>query len=548
MLYMKCILIINLIISNILNGYVNINKVIINNKKIKNNKEDDMEVVIIKKKIENKYWKTYKDTKIKTESPKSIKKKEEIINSIFEGILNREEDKKREERYELFKRSNEKSKKSENFIVQTNITTNFTDIGGYDNVKLELKQCLDILKNPNKYSKYNVRTPKGILFEGPPGNGKTLFAKAIAGECGNIGYIAVSGSEFQEKYVGVGASKVRELFNLARNNIPCIVFIDEIDAIGRKRSNDGEMSSSEKDNTLNELLIALDGFKSNDGVFLIGATNRIDLLDNALIRPKRIDKKIYIGLPDEKTREHIIEIHKKGKPIESIITKEDLLYQTEGLSCAQIENLLNEAMLNALLNERERITQNDIQIVLNKMLVGWQPNPHKYTEETMERIFIHEMGHAIVGFYSPNHSKLIKIIVNLHSPTSPAYTIFENPISNIYTNQSLIEHLSVLVAGRKAEEIFYNNCPTIGAINDLEEAKKLSEKMILIYGLGTNCIISHNSEKYKEIIDNQINILINNAVIRAEEILNNNIELIKKGIIILKEKGVLFEKDLYNLK
>jgi cell division protease FtsH len=428
--------------------------------------------------------------------------------------------------------------KSKNFQVIKKFSTLFKDVGGYENVKQELMQCVDILRNYQKYRKYNVRIPKGLILEGPPGTGKTLLSKALAGEA-NCSFIPVSGSDFQEKYVGVGSARIKELFDLAKKNIPCIIFIDEIDALGRKRSSDGESSSSERDSTLNSLLVELDGFKNNTGIFLIAATNRIDLLDTALTRPGRVDKKIFIGLPDSNTRKEILKIHINGKPYCDSIGIDELVEVTEGFSGAQIENLLNEAMLNALRLNNTQFCYKDFDFVLNKMMAGWQPNEHEFTADIIDHIAIHEMGHAVVGLLSKHHSKVSKVIINLSSPKSPGYTVFEGSTSNIYIREALFEHLMILLAGRIAEEVFYDISVTTGAINDFEEALKLAEKMIIYYGMGNNIIYPSFSEKYKELIDNEVVNLLNDAYKCANVIIENAKDFIHETSEILKQDKII---------
>jgi cell division protease FtsH len=428
--------------------------------------------------------------------------------------------------------------KSKNFEVIKKFNIMFKDVGGYENVKQELNQCVDILKNYQKYTKYNVRIPKGLILEGPPGTGKTLLAKALAGEA-KCSFIPVSGSDFQEKYVGVGSSRIKELFELAKKNIPCIIFIDEIDAVGRKRSADGESSSNERDNTLNALLVELDGFKNNTGIFLVAATNRVDLLDSALTRPGRIDKKIYIGLPDKNTRREIIKIHINGKPYCDSIGLDEMVEVTEGLSGAQIENLLNEAMLNALRINNTEFCYKDFDFVMNKMIAGWQPNDHEFTNDIIDHIAIHEMGHTIVGLLSKHHSKVTKVVINLSSPKSPGYTVFEGSTSNIYIREALFEHLMILLAGRIAEEVFYDVSVTTGAINDFEEALKLAEKMIIYYGMGSNIIYPSLSEKYKEAIDTEVINLLNEAYKCANVMIQSSKDFITETSEILKRDKII---------
>jgi cell division protease FtsH len=435
-----------------------------------------------------------------------------------------------------------------NFEIIKNPTHTFKDIGGYDKIKTELLQSSDIIINYNKYKKYGVRTPKGIIFEGPPGNGKTLMAKGFSGEL-NISFIPVSGSEFSEKYVGIGASRIRDLFKLANNNKPCIIFIDEIDALARKRGNDMVSSNSENDHTLNQLLINLDGFKNSDGIFVIGATNRIDLLDPALIRPGRIDKNIYIGNPDSKTRKEIIKIHLNNKPIDKSITLEQIVELTGGFSGAQIENLLNEAMLYALREDREMIIMNDLEYIGNRIIAGWQASESKYSDDIINRIIIHEIGHALIGFFSEDHPNLVKVTLNLWSPKTPGYTLFENndEDGNIYTKNGLSSHLMVLLGGRVAEEIFYGYSVTTGAKKDLEQAYSLAQNMILQYGMGEQNIYPDLSDKSKYLIDQEVNKLLIDARDKAYIILKNTQKLITDCSVIIKETNTLRPEDIINI-
>lgn len=435
-----------------------------------------------------------------------------------------------------------------NFQIIKQSSYTFDDVGGYDKIKTELLQTADILINYEKYRKYNVRTPKGIIFEGPPGNGKTLMAKGFSGEL-NVSFIPVSGSEFSEKYVGVGAARVRELFKLAEENKPCIIFIDEIDALARKRGNDMVSSNSEKDQTLNQLLINLDGFKHSNGIFVIGATNRMDLLDSALVRPGRMDKNIFMGNPDTETRRSILQIHLSGKPLSSDVSLETLVEMSGGFSGAQIENLLNEAMLRALRENREIITMEDLEYIANRVLAGWQSTESKYSDDIIQRIVIHEMGHAVVGFFSDAHPRLTKIALNLWSPKTPGYTIFESNDEdvNIYTKEGLFSHLMVLLGGRIAEELFFGFSVTTGARKDLDEAYKLAQNMIVQYGMGKQNIYPDLSDQSKFLIDQEVNMLLVKANDAAFEILVKSKEFIVECAQLLKENHVLKPEQMVDI-
>ena len=432
---------------------------------------------------------------------------------------------------------------SENFVVNTDPKLTFKDIGGYEDIKKEMLQTFDILTNYSKYKGYNVRIPKGLILEGPPGNGKTMLAKGISGET-NIPCIVVSGSEFQEKYIGVGPAKVRELFDLAKKNKPCIIFIDEIDAIGRTRSGEGEASSSERDSTLNELLIGMDGYNTESEIFVLGATNRVDLLDAALVRPGRIDKKIYVGNPDKITRKKVIEIHMNGKPVDESVKVDELVDTSEGLSCAEIENLLNEAMLYALRDNRVAISKMDLDVIYNKILTGWQSNEQEFTNTTVHQICIHEIGHVIMSLHTKEHPKFRKVSLNLHSPSTPGFTLFEKS-SELKTMTELREHVMILLAGRIAEEMFYGNASvSTGAVNDFNEALKTATTMVSSYGVDNNFVYSTQSEKYSEKLDDEVNNIIKNAYDTARNVMKSSYEIIQYISFILHNEAMLTYNDV----
>ena len=444
---------------------------------------------------------------------------------------------------------------SGSFEVFHKTSHSFKEVGGYDSVKEELLQSVDMITNYQLYEEFNVRTPKGLILEGPPGNGKTLLAKCLSGEV-NAKFIPVSGSHFNDKYVGVGASKIREMFRIARKNKPCIIFIDEIDAVGRKRNSDGESAGSERDATLNELLVGLDGFKSSKGVFLIGATNRYDLLDAALVRPGRIDKRIYLGNPDKDTRKAILDIHIQGKPYcNQTISMENLIEGTRGMSAAQIENVLNEAMLSALRRKERMMVQTDIEVAMSKIMVGWQPTEHEFTEDMLRRICIHEMGHCLLGMIGSlkgEHSNVVLVKINLFAPKTPGYTIFESSgNSNIYRREELTSHLMILLGGRIAEEVIYGQSVTTGASNDIEKATIIAVDMVQKYALHDDHEASFYpsvlSEKAKEKIDEQVHLLLVSATTDAFQYLVRCKDLLKETSELLLNRRVLYKQDIIKI-
>jgi cell division protease FtsH len=454
------------------------------------------------------------------------------------------------ERYENQQKDNERKtgEKSENFEVIYGDTNGikFSDIGGFETIKGEMLQCVDMLKNWEKYSRFSVRTPKGLVLEGPPGNGKTMLAKGFATEA-DVAFIAVSGAEFQDKYIGVGSSKIRELFTLACENRPCVIFIDEIDALGRKRNDGDSGGNAERDNTLNQLLVEMDGFRNNSGIFVIGATNRADLLDSALMRPGRIDKRIYVGMPDNVARRFIIDIHMRGKPNQLQKGEiEELVSMTSGFSGAQIENLLNEAMLFALKNDKEEFNMSDIDTIYNRVLGGMQSEEHNVSDEMLERICVHELGHSLMGLFCKHHPLMKKVVINLTSPKNPGMTIFEDDEmqDRLNTYEALFERISILYGGRIAELLIYGETMiSTGATTDFAEARVIAQKMVVDYGMGQE-LYSGMGEKSKDKLDIEVENILSDAYAYTYGFLEKNKDCIISGSAILKRERSLSRRDL----
>jgi cell division protease FtsH len=407
-------------------------------------------------------------------------------------------------------RNSDSSSDNDQFILEKDMENfNFTCVGGYNDLKKELHQILDFVFTPEKYTQYGLRLPRGILLEGPTGNGKTLIAKCLAGEA-KMNFVSCSGAEFMEKYVGVGASRVRELFKFVKQNSPCILFIDEIDALGRKRGSDAEASNSERDQTLNQLLVLMDGFHGNDNTLVIAATNRLDMLDPAIIRPGRFDKIIHVANPDADTRKEIITIHSEKKPLN--VSNNQLVRITNGMNGAQIENILNEATLSAIRDNSLPVNMTHIEYTREKMLIGQTSNfKRNITESTLRRVAIHEVGHLMMAMQSLCYEKPWKITIESINPKhSLGYTIFETEEidEGFFLREYLQDKIKVLLGGRAAEDVIYGHSVSSGAFSDLEKAFAVARTMIMDYGMGKKIIYPYLSETYKKQIDEQIHFLI----------------------------------------
>jgi cell division protease FtsH len=443
------------------------------------------------------------------------------------------------------------------FDKDSNVNINFNDVAGLEGAKMEIKEIVDFLKSPTKYTALGAKIPKGALLVGPPGTGKTLLAKAVAGEA-KVPFFSLSGSDFVEMFVGVGASRVRDLFRQAKEKAPCIIFIDEIDAIGRARGrNPAQGANDERENTLNQLLTEMDGFGTNSGVIILAATNRADILDRALMRAGRFDRQIYVDMPDLNERKDIFKVHLKPLKIDSSVDVEFLAKQTPGFSGADIANICNEAALIAARYDKKVIQKQDFLDAVDRIIGGLEKKNKIISVHEKKVIAYHEAGHAATSWLLEHASPLVKVTIvpRGHSLGAAWYLPEERQIT---TTEQLLDEMCATLGGRAAEEIIFGQIST-GALSDLEKITKQAYAMITIYGLNSKIgnisyydstganeygFTKPYSEKTAQTIDEEVSKLIEAAYIRAKDILTKNIHLLKLLAEKLLEKEVIFKEDL----
>jgi cell division protease FtsH len=372
--------------------------------------------------------------------------------------------------------------KSRARLNSDNNQVTFKDVAGLKEEKEEVKELIDFLKNPKRFQKLGARIPKGVLLFGPPGTGKTLLAKAVAGEA-NVPFYFISGSDFVELFVGVGASRVRDMFQQAKRNAPCLIFIDEIDAVGRQRGTGLGGGHDEREQTLNQLLTEMDGFGANEGIIIIAATNRPDVLDPALLRPGRFDRQITVNLPDVKGREEILAVHAKNKILADDVTLKNLAKRTPGFSGADLENLLNEAALLAVRRNKNEITMSEIDEATDRVLMGPAKVSHRYSENDRKLVAYHEAGHAVIGLKLKNANDVQKVTIIPRGSAGGYNMMVPSEEKLCSTKTDLLEEITGLLGGRTAEEIVFGEITT-GAHNDFEKATKIARAMVTEYGMS----------------------------------------------------------------
>jgi len=447
-------------------------------------------------------------------------------------------------------------------VSPNKVKVTFKDVAGVDEAVEELKESVEFLKNPGKFTKIGARMPKGILLVGPPGTGKTLLARSVAGEA-NVPFFHISGSDFVELFVGVGAARVRDLFEQAKANTPCIIFIDEIDAVGRHRGAGLGGGHDEREQTLNQLLVEMDGFDVNLGIVVMAATNRPDILDPALLRPGRFDKKVVVDPPDVKGREEILKIHLRNKPIDRDVDIAILAKRTTGFVGADLENLVNTAALLAVRNGRNVIRMDDFEEAIDRVIAGPARKSKVISEKQKRIVAYHEVGHAIIGSSLPNSDPVHRISITPRGYAALGYTL-HLPAEDKYlvTKNELLDNITTLLGGRAAEEITFGDF-TSGASNDIERATEIARKMVCEYGMSDTfgplawgkteqevflgkeiTRIRNYSEEVAKMIDHEVQTIVKTCYERAREILSKNREKMDQIVAVLLEREVMSGEEL----
>lgn len=450
--------------------------------------------------------------------------------------------------------------KAQLFEKGTKVNITFEDVAGLEEAKVEVMEVVDFLKNPKKYTDLGGKIPKGVLLVGPPGTGKTLMAKAVAGEA-DVPFFSLSGSDFVEMFVGVGASRVRDLFKQAKEKAPCIIFIDEIDAIGRARGrNSMQGSNDERENTLNQLLTEMDGFGTDSGVIILAATNRPDILDGALLRPGRFDRQIGIDKPDLKGREQIFKVHLEPlKKLSPEVNAKKLAAQTPGFAGAEIANVCNEAALIAARANKDQVEMQDFQDAVDRVIGGLEKKNKIISPEEKKIVAYHEAGHAIVGWFLEHADPLVKVSIVPRGMAALGYAQYLPKEQYLYRTEQLIDSMCMTLGGRAAEDVFFGKIST-GAQNDLERITKMAYAIVTMYGMNEKVgNVSFNdpqnefgfnrpySEKTAELIDEEVRNIIANAYQRTVDLINDKKDKLEILAQELLKKEILFQSDLEEL-
>ena len=441
------------------------------------------------------------------------------------------------------------------FDKGTKVNITFADVAGLDEAKVEVMEIVDFLKNPKKYTNLGGKIPKGALLIGPPGTGKTLLAKAMAGEA-QVPFFSLSGSDFVEMFVGVGASRVRDLFKQAREKAPCIIFIDEIDAIGRARGKNVMMSNDERESTLNQLLVEMDGFGTDAGIIVLAATNRPDVLDNALLRPGRFDRQISIDKPDLKGREAIFKVHLKPIKLSEKVDIHKLAEQTPGFAGADIANICNEAALIAARKGKQSVEMADFQDAVDRVIGGLEKKNKIILPEEKKIIAFHEAGHAICGWFLEHAYPLLKVTIVPRGTAALGYAQYTPKEQYLYNIDQLMDQICMTLGGRAAEDIFFDKIST-GAQNDLQQITKIAYSMVTVYGMNEkvgrvsfydpqqeNSFTKPYSEETSRLIDEEVRKLIDEGYVRTKSLLTEKKEQVRIVAEALLEREVLFQSDV----